>query len=102
MDISLHRQLALHLIKNIIPSDVLDMEPAEKERWILERVLAYGDATRELIQRRLLWTGYRPNLPATDLDPNAEPGLLIDVHGMHATDLGWAVIGHIWSELRRE
>jgi hypothetical protein len=99
--VSLHRKSALQIIERSMPLDEVRMEPEEKERWILEMLLAFGHATRELIQRRLLWTDYKTKVPATDLNPDAEPGQLVDVHGMHATDLGWAVIEHMWPELRR-
>lgn len=50
----------------------------------------YESATRELLDRRLLWTDYKVG---------AVPGG--DAYGMHATDLGWAFIEHMWRDLRR-
>ena len=52
--------------------------------------MRFDDAVRELLQRRLLWSDYRVG---------AIPGG--DAFGMHATDLGWAVIEKMWTDLRR-
>lgn len=51
----------------------------------------YENATRELLNRRLIWTDYKVG---------AIPGG--DAYGMHATDLGWAFIEHMWQDLRRK
>lgn len=48
-------------------------------------------ACRELLAKRLIYTDYRVKA--------VEAG---DVFGMHATDLGWVVIGRMWSELARQ
>jgi len=48
------------------------------------RVL-FQQAARELTTRGLFWTDYRPNFA---------PGR--DAYGIHATELGWAVIEHLW------
>ena len=50
----------------------------------------FGDATRELLGRRLLWSDYKVGAV-----PHG------DTFGMHATELGWSVIEHMWSDLRR-
>ena len=50
----------------------------------------FSDATRELLGRRLLWSDYKVG---------AIPGG--DMFGMHATELGWRVIEHMWADLRR-
>lgn len=50
----------------------------------------FDAATRELRDKDLLWTDYRAG---------AIPGG--DMYGMHATELGWAVIENMWPELRR-
>ena len=50
----------------------------------------FSDATRELLGRRLLWSDYKVG---------AIPG--DDMFGMHATELGWKVIEHMWVDLRR-
>lgn len=47
-------------------------------------------ATRELRDRDLLWTHY-----IVEALPN------LDLYGMHATDLGWVIIGNKWPALRR-
>lgn len=47
-------------------------------------------ATRELRDKDLLWTDYRPDATPTS-----------DLHGTHATELGWVVIGKLWPSLRR-
>jgi hypothetical protein len=52
--------------------------------------IRFGDATRELLERRLLWSDYRVG---------TIPGG--DAFGMHATELGWRVIEHMWTDLRR-
>lgn len=48
-------------------------------------------ATRELLEKSLLYTDYKPN---------AAPGGG-DRFGMHATKLGWVVISRMWPELAR-
>ena len=50
----------------------------------------FDAATHELRERDLLWTDYAVG---------AVPGG--DAYGMHATELGWAVIGNMWAVLRR-
>lgn len=50
----------------------------------------FEGATRELLERRLLLTQYKPKAI-----PDG------DVFGMHATELGWVFIGHMWPELAR-
>ncbi len=50
----------------------------------------FDAATRELRDRKLLWTDYAPGAVAGG-----------DAFGMHATDLGWAVIENMWPNLRR-
>jgi hypothetical protein len=52
--------------------------------------IRYENATRELLSRRLIRTDYRVGTDAEN-----------DAYGMQATDLGWAVIGYMWKELRR-
>lgn len=55
--------------------------------------VAFYEALRELMGRRLMWTQYVPN---------ASPGA--DSYGIHATKLGWRVIEHLWkhdSEMRQ-
>jgi len=47
-------------------------------------------STRELLARRLIFTDYKAGA--------IQGG---DLYGMHATELGWAVIAHIWPELKR-
>ncbi len=47
-------------------------------------------ATRDLLRARLLWT---------DFKVEAMEGM--DAFGMHATELGWAVISQLWHKLRR-
>lgn len=47
--------------------------------------VAFHDCVRELSGRRLMWTDYKPN---------ALPGA--DEYGLHATELGWRVIEHLW------
>lgn len=49
-------------------------------------------AARELLENRLLYTDYKPN---------AAPGGG-DRFGMHATNLGWVVIGRMWPEVARQ
>lgn len=49
------------------------------------RVL-FQEAARELTTHRLFWTDYRPNV---------SPGK--DAYGIHATELGWTVIEHLWA-----
>jgi len=48
--------------------------------------VVFNDAVRELAAHRLFWTDYQPNTP---------PGVG-DSYGLHATELGWRVIEHIW------
>lgn len=45
----------------------------------------FQDAARELNEHRLFWTMYTPN---------ASDGA--DSYGIHATELGWLVIEHLW------
>jgi hypothetical protein len=52
--------------------------------------LLFTEATRELISKRLFYTEYQPKATPEG-----------DAFGMHATDLGWAVIAHLWPELAR-
>ena len=52
--------------------------------------IRFGDATRDLLRRRLLWTNY-----SVGAIPNG------DQFGMKATELGWRVIEHMWPKLRR-
>ena len=52
--------------------------------------IRYNLATRELLEKRLLWSDYRVG--------EVEGG---DAFGMHATELGWRVIEHMWPDLRR-
>lgn len=47
--------------------------------------IAFQQAIRELLQKRLFWTHYAPNT-----------GVGIDSFGLHATKLGWRVIEHLW------
>jgi len=51
----------------------------------------YDYATRELLDRRLIWTDYKVG---------GVPGG--DAYGMRATELGWAFIEHLWQDLRRQ
>ena len=52
--------------------------------------IRFSDATRELLGRRLLWSDYKVGgIPRGD------------TFGMHATELGWKVIEHMWVDLRR-
>lgn len=48
----------------------------------------FGDATRELLTNRLLWSDYRVGAVPEG-----------DTFGMHATEIGWRVIEHMWPEL---
>jgi hypothetical protein len=48
--------------------------------------VAFHQAVRELSGRRLLWTHYVPNVDNGG-----------DAYGVHATNLGWRLIEHIWS-----
>jgi hypothetical protein len=54
-------------------------------------IIKYEIATRELLQYSLLWTDYK-----VKAFPNG------DAFGMHAIELGWRVIEHMWPELSRE
>ena len=47
--------------------------------------IAFQQAIRELLQKRLFWTHYQPNT-----------GVGIDSFGLHSTKLGWRVIEHLW------
>lgn len=47
--------------------------------------IAFQQAIRELLQKRLFWTHYVPNA-----------GVGIDKFGLHATKLGWRVIEQLW------
>lgn len=64
-------------------------------KWIFQShdlaEFRYDYATRELLDRRLIWTDYKVA---------AVPGG--DAYGMHATALGWAFIEHMWRDLRRQ
>jgi hypothetical protein len=55
-----------------------------------DAAIRFGDATRELLERRLLWSDYRVGVI---------PGR--DAFGMHATELGCRVIEKMWTDLRR-
>lgn len=50
----------------------------------------FREATRELLSKNLIWTDYH-----VGGIPNG------DAWGMHATELGWAVIENLWSDLKR-
>ncbi|MEJ2744237.1 MAG: hypothetical protein P8123_00885 [bacterium] len=50
----------------------------------------FREATLELLSKKLIWTDYQVG---------AIP--LGDAWGMHATELGWAVIENMWKDLRR-
>jgi hypothetical protein len=50
----------------------------------------FRDATRELLQKRLLWTDYKVGA--------IKGG---DAFGMHTTELGWVFIETMWSNLKR-
>ena len=52
--------------------------------------LRFREASRELLQNRLLWTDYQVGA--------IEGG---DAFGMHATELGWVFIETMWEDLRR-
>ena len=55
-----------------------------------DAIILFDNATRELLQRRLLWSNYQVGaIPKGDL------------FGMHATELGWRVIEHMWHNLSR-
>jgi len=56
----------------------------------LDAVGRFNNATRELLSRKLIWTDY---------SVGAIPGG--DAFGMHATELGWALIENMWSNLKR-
>jgi hypothetical protein len=98
-------------IKRVLTSDAVHLLHAygifQKEepkqslyRQLSERI--FGDknrsddrfeaSARELLENRLLYTDYKPN---------AAPGGG-DRFGMHATYLGWVVIGRMWPELARQ
>jgi hypothetical protein len=47
--------------------------------------VAFHNALRELLERRLIWTDYRLNEARDN-----------DIYGIHATKLGWCVIERIW------
>lgn len=51
----------------------------------------FESGTSQLLRSRLLWTDWKVKAV-----PNG------DAFGMHATDLGWAVIAELWSELARK
>jgi len=70
---SLHADIAC----NIFPND-----GRARER--------FDTGTRELLRTRLIWTDW-PKTRGT-----------IEFFGMHATDLGWAVIGEKWPELKKQ
>ena len=56
-----------------------------------DRHLARFDVgTSELLRVRLIWTDWQVGGESDR-----------DAFGMHATDLGWAVITHMWSNLTR-
>jgi len=55
-----------------------------------DAAVRFGDATRELLERRLLWTDYRVGAIRGG-----------DTFGMHATELVWRVIEKMWADLRR-
>jgi hypothetical protein len=50
---------------------------------------------RELLDHKLIWHDYQKGVPIDDA------GQLGDKFGMHATELGWLVIGQIWPEIAR-
>ncbi len=50
----------------------------------------FDAGVRELLRARLVWTDWKVKA----IEGN-------DAYGMHATDLGWAVINHLWSKLKR-
>jgi hypothetical protein len=52
--------------------------------------IRYILAIQELLQKRLLWSDYRVGAVPSG-----------DAFGMHATELGWRVIEHMWLDLRR-
>jgi hypothetical protein len=47
--------------------------------------VAFHNAVRELSERRLFWTHYVPNTQNGG-----------DTYGIHASNLGWRVIEHLW------
>lgn len=51
----------------------------------------FNDVTRELAENQLFWTDYKPNTPTKG----------VDQYGLHATELGWRVIEHIWQDIRK-
>jgi len=51
----------------------------------------FDEASRELLAKRLIFTDYK----VRELDN-------WDVFGMHATELGWVVIGRMWPEFARQ
>jgi hypothetical protein len=55
-----------------------------------DRRTRFESAVRELRDKELAWTDYKPG---------AIPGG--DAYGVHATELGWLVIEHLWVDLRR-
>jgi hypothetical protein len=61
----------------------MPFNPMNHPRRVSDRIF-FADATRELIQKRLLFTEYQPG---------AHRGG--DAFGMHATEFGWAVIGKL-------
>ena len=73
-EVSLHRGFAKSIFNN---SDIAEFR--------------YDNAIRELLTRRLIWTDYHAG--------GVPEG---DVYGMHATDIGWPFIEHIWKDLSRQ
>jgi hypothetical protein len=82
-DQALHRKI---LVKDQRVNLPVELAPDES----FERAYGYlADAVRELIDKRLFWCDYRVR---------GVPGG--DAFGVHATDLGWVVIEHLW-DLKR-
>lgn len=52
-------------------------------------VVRFAAATKELRDKGLLYTDYTPGKPPK-----------VDKFGSHATELGWAVMEHLWEDLR--
>ena len=70
---SLHSAIATNLFHN---------DPRAQSRFDL--------GTMQLLQSRLIWTDWKVKALEGE-----------DAFGMHATDLGWAVISNMWADLRK-
>lgn len=74
-------------VKSLHPGAIPPFFPSV---WSERSKDAYREAIRELLRERLLWTDYK-----VDDIPDG------DAYGGHATALGWAMIEHMWPQLKR-